>query len=80
MARVGASLPTAVVREARQNDYPAAHRDPRRDPARLSNAHIEQVNTQIRLIARRSFGFHSPQALIALAMIKLADLCPPLPR
>ena len=26
----------------------------------LSNARIEQVNTQIRLIARRAFGFHSP--------------------
>jgi transposase len=46
----------------------------------LSNARIEQVNTQIRLIARRAFGFHSPDALIALAMLKLADLCPPLPR
>jgi transposase len=46
----------------------------------LSNARIEQVNTQIRLIARRAFGFHSPEALIALAMLKLADLCPPLPR
>ena len=46
----------------------------------LSNARIEQVNTQIRLIARRAFGFHSPAALIALAMLKLADLCPPLPR
>jgi transposase len=46
----------------------------------LSNARIEQINTQIRLIARRAFGFHSPKALIALAMLKLADLCPPLPR
>jgi transposase len=46
----------------------------------LSNARIEQVNTQIRLIARRAYGFHSPEALIALAMLKLADLCPPLPR
>jgi transposase len=47
---------------------------------RLSNARIEQINTQIRLIARRAFGFHSPQPLIALAMLKLADLCPPVPR
>ncbi len=46
----------------------------------LSNARIEQINTQIRLIASRAFGFHSPQALIALAMLKLAHLCPPLPR
>ncbi len=46
----------------------------------LSNARVEQLNTQIRLIARRAFGFHSPRPLIALAMLKLADLCPPLPR
>ena len=46
----------------------------------LSNARVEAINTQIRLIARRAFGFHSPQALISLAMLKLADLCPPLPR
>jgi transposase len=46
----------------------------------LSNARVEAVNTQIRLITRRAFGFHSPDALIALAMLKLADLCPSLPR
>ena len=46
----------------------------------LSNARVEQINTQIRLITRRAFGFHSAQALIALAMLSLADLCPPLPR
>ena len=33
----------------------------------LSNARIEQINTQIRLITRRAFGFHSADALIALA-------------
>jgi transposase len=41
---------------------------------------VEAINTQIRLITRRAFGFHSPDALIALAMLSLADLCPPLPR
>jgi len=46
----------------------------------LSNARIEQINTQIRLVARRAFGFHSPTPLIALAMLKLAGLCPSLPR
>ena len=46
----------------------------------LSNARVEAINTQIRLITRRAFGFHSPHALIALAMLSLADLCPPLPR
>jgi len=46
----------------------------------LSNSRVEQLNTQIRLITRQAFGFHSPAALIALAMLKLAGLCPPLPR
>ena len=45
----------------------------------LSNARVEAINTQIRLLTRRAFGFHSPDALIALAMLALADLCPPLP-
>ncbi|MGI8593244.1 MAG: hypothetical protein ACR2ML_02575, partial [Solirubrobacteraceae bacterium] len=38
-----------------------------------------QANTRIRLITRRAFGFHSPDALIALAMLTLGGLCPPLP-
>jgi transposase len=45
----------------------------------LSNARVEAINTQIRLITRRAFGFHTAQALIALAMLTLAGLCPPLP-
>jgi len=45
----------------------------------LSNARVEQVNTQIRLITRRAFGFHSPHAAIALAMLALGGLCPSLP-
>ncbi|MCA1679946.1 MAG: ISL3 family transposase [Actinobacteria bacterium] len=45
----------------------------------LSNARVEQVNTQIRLITRRGYGFHSPHAVIALAMLSLGGLCPALP-
>ena len=45
----------------------------------LSNARVEQVNTQLRLITRRGFGFHSPRPSIALAMLSLGGLCPPLP-
>ncbi len=45
----------------------------------LSNARVEQINTQIRLITRRGFGYHSQQAVIALAMLSLGGLCPPLP-
>jgi transposase len=45
----------------------------------LSNARVEQVNTQLRLITRRAFGFHSPRAAIALGMLALGGLCPSLP-
>jgi transposase len=45
----------------------------------LSNARVEQLNTQLRLITRRAFGFHSSHAAIALAMLALGGLCPPLP-
>ncbi len=45
----------------------------------LSNARIEQVNTQLRLITRRAYGFRTPEALIALAMLTLGGLCPLLP-
>ena len=47
---------------------------------KLNNARTEQINTQIRLITRRAFGFHIPDALIALTLLSLAGLCPPLPR
>ena len=46
----------------------------------LSNARVEAINTQIRMITRRAYGFHSAAALIALAMLSLAGLCPSLPR
>ena len=45
----------------------------------LSNARVEQINTQIRLIMRRGFGYHTEDAVIALAMLSLGGLCPPLP-
>ena len=39
----------------------------------LSNALVESVNTKIRLLTRIAFGFHSPQALIGLAMPNTPD-------
>jgi transposase len=45
----------------------------------LSNARVEQINTQIRLIMRRGYGFHSPDAVISLAMLSLGGLRPPRP-
>jgi len=45
----------------------------------LSNALVESVNTKIRVITRVAFGFRSPDALIALAMLSLGGCCPDLP-
>jgi transposase len=46
---------------------------------RLTNARIEAVNTTLRLIVRRAYGFHSATALIALAMLTCGGLRPALP-
>jgi transposase len=45
----------------------------------LSNALVESVNTKIRLLTRTAFGFHSPQPLIALAMLSRGPYPPQLP-
>ncbi len=45
----------------------------------LSNGLVESVNTKIRVITRMAFGFRDPAALIALAMLALGGLRPPLP-
>ena len=46
----------------------------------LSNGRTESVNTKIRLITRIAFGFKSPDALIALALLSLGGHRPALPR
>lgn len=45
----------------------------------LSNALVESTNTKIRLLTRIAFGFKSPEALIALAMLSLGGYRPSLP-
>lgn len=45
----------------------------------LSNALIESTNTKIRLITRIAYGFRTPEALIALAMLTLGGHPPTLP-
>ena len=45
----------------------------------LSNGLIESTNTKIRLITRIAFGFKSPEALIALALLTLGGHRPVLP-
>lgn len=46
----------------------------------LSNARSEATNTHLRLLTRRAYGFHTPDALIAMAMLTRGGLCPDLPR
>ena len=45
----------------------------------LSNALIESTNTKIRVLTRVAFGFHSAEAVIALAMLSLGGYRPDLP-
>jgi transposase len=45
----------------------------------LSNALSEATNTHLRLLTRRAYGYHSPDALIAMATLTRGGLCPPLP-
>lgn len=48
---------------------------------RLTNGIVEGMNTRLRMIARRAFGFHGPQPLIALSYLCCGGirLDPPLP-
>ncbi|MDN5769230.1 MAG: transposase, partial [Humibacillus sp.] len=45
----------------------------------LSNGLVESTNTKIRLLTRMAFGFKSPEALIALALLSLGGHKPALP-
>lgn len=45
----------------------------------LSNGLIESTNTKVRLITRMAFGFASPDALVALALLSLGGHRPILP-
>ncbi len=45
----------------------------------LSNARVEATNTHLRVLTRRAYGYHSPEALIAMAMLTRGGLCPDLP-
>ena len=45
----------------------------------LGNARSEATNTHLRLLTRRAYGFHTAEALIAMATLTRGGLCPPLP-
>ncbi|MGH7882976.1 MAG: transposase [Candidatus Dormibacteraceae bacterium] len=42
----------------------------------LTNARVESLNTRIKLIIRRGFGFHSAEPIIGLAMLTSAPFTP----
>ncbi|MFF3871672.1 transposase, partial [Streptomyces sp. NPDC001978] len=46
---------------------------------RLTNARVESMNTKIRLIIRRAYGFRSVEALRAMILLCLAGYTRPLP-
>jgi transposase len=46
---------------------------------KLTNARVEALNTRIRLIIRRAYGFRSVQALRAMILLCLAGYARPLP-
>lgn len=45
----------------------------------LSNARSEATNTHLRALTKRAYGFHSPEALIGMALLTRGGLCPALP-
>ena len=45
----------------------------------LSNARSEATNTHLRALTKRAYGFRSPDALIAMALLTRGGLCPALP-
>jgi len=44
-----------------------------------TNARVEATNTHLRALTKRAYGFHGPEALIAMANLTRGGLCPPLP-
>jgi Transposase and inactivated derivatives len=44
----------------------------------MSNARVEATNTHLRALTKRAYGFHSPDALIAMATLTRGGACPQL--
>lgn len=81
LAGLGLALAATAVRQARAHDPPPPRRHPRRDPTRaIQNGRLEGLNSRIRLISHRSFGFHSAAPLIALVYLSCSGIVIDLPR
>ena len=46
---------------------------------KLSNARAEAMNNKVKLIVRRAYGFHSPEAALALVHLTCGPVTPTLP-
>jgi hypothetical protein len=68
---VGSPLPHPRVRAARRSITEHRAGSPASLLYGLSKGLVESVNTKLRLLTRIAFGFHSPDALISLAMLAL---------
>ena len=42
----------------------------------VSNARSEATNFHLRALTKRAYGYHSPEALIGMAMLTRGGLCP----
>lgn len=45
----------------------------------VTNARSESTNTHLSALTKRAYGFHTPEALIGMAMLTRGGLCPQLP-
>ena len=79
VAVVGVALAHPRVRRARPQHPPLPRPDLNTLDHGLSNAESEATNTHLRALTKRAYGFHSPDALIAMALLTRGGLCPPLP-
>ena len=72
------ALAPCALRQARRH-RPGRPRGDRRPSPTASRTPAWRPPAPRSAITRRAFGFHSARALIALAMLTLGGLCPPLP-
>jgi len=77
---VGFSLEASAVRQAGPHDPPPPRGHPLSDPARALERPARGLNSKVRLISHRSFGFHGAPPLIALVYLCCGGLVvtPPL--
>ena len=72
VAVVGVALAHPRVRDPGSHHPPLPQPDLEHLDHGLSNAKSEATNTHLRALTKRAYGFHSPDALIAMAMLTRA--------